>query len=256
MSAMAVPSGRTVCQSALAPGSRLPLHARPPRRCAAGQRDDGAGAPPSRHRGRAVRRGQHRGGRPVSAEARGAGSLIERAVRRIVGMRLERRDRDAQPVGERQSVRADRRAAASLSARYRPTAVVPSRPAAVSRGGRDALPPRAWPRRPTRRARAAPTSVCGRSRRNLDLELDQELQQTSGRHVGHVGRSVPACSATMYAAYQAGRSRLGATDGTGASPCASRARRRRPRHAEARSPGPPRRHSPSQRRRSGRGAGS
>ena len=33
-----------------------------------------------------------------------------------------------------------------------------------------------------------------RSGWNLEIELDEEL--------GHVGRSVPACSATMYAAYQ------------------------------------------------------
>ena len=50
---------------------QLPLHARP-LEGAADQRDDAAVPLPGR-RGRAVRRGQHRGGRPVSAEARGAG---------------------------------------------------------------------------------------------------------------------------------------------------------------------------------------
>src|SRR2546428_396800 len=52
-------------------------------------------------RGRAVRPGWLRGGRPGSGKGREAGRS-SRGRRRIVGVRLERRDRDTQPVGEGQ----------------------------------------------------------------------------------------------------------------------------------------------------------
>src|SRR5712691_964385 len=99
MSPRAVPSGRTVCQSALEPGSSFPFSSGPakvPPVSGTMRRRPGRG-----RRGRAVRPGWLRGGRPGSGKGREAGRS-SRGRRRIVGVRLERRDRDTQPVGEGQ----------------------------------------------------------------------------------------------------------------------------------------------------------
>jgi hypothetical protein len=77
--------------------------------------------------------------------------------------------------------------------------------------------------------------------------------------IGHAGRSVPACSATTFEAYQAGQSSSrtrSASISLSRCPSASRARRGPPRHAEVRSPGPAWMRMPCHQCRSGRGAAS
>src|SRR6266849_3657327 len=100
MSPRAVPSGRTVCQSALEPGSSFPFSSGPvkvPPVSGTIRRRPSAISPSS-----VLRRRWLRGGRPASRKER----EVRRSSRRgrwIVWVRLERRDRDTQPVGERQA---------------------------------------------------------------------------------------------------------------------------------------------------------
>ena len=108
-------------------------------------------------------------------------------------MRLKRRYRHSQPVGERQL----REESVELSRAFGP--IEADSPYAIA-GSLPSPQPDEIPL--TRQLgcsrrlglHAAADLGLRRSSWNLEIELDEEL--------GHVGRSVPACSATMYAAYQ------------------------------------------------------
>ena len=121
MSPSAVPSGRTICQSALAPGTSCPADLGTGER-SAGQGHDapvtlGGVAEIERlaQRGlQAVDRGQARVGKP---------NALGRRVRRVVRVGLERRDGDAHPVGEREGAEQTVELRSRLSARYRPSAL-------------------------------------------------------------------------------------------------------------------------------------
>ena len=107
-------------------------------------------------------------------------------------MGFERRHCDTQPVGERQvgeqSVEMSLTVGAIQANSRRP--VADSRPSPQSNEM-----PLVGQLGCGRRLGLLTVSDFGlrRSSRNVDVELDEELQ----RGVGHVGRSVPACSATM-----------------------------------------------------------
>jgi hypothetical protein len=110
------------------------------------------------------------------------------AANRIIGMGVKRRHSDPQPVGERQL----REEGVELSRALGPVQADGGHPVVGSR-----------PSPQPDEMSLGPQLGCGcrlglltvsdfglrRSRWNLEIELDEELD--------HVGRSVPACSATM-----------------------------------------------------------
>jgi len=186
MSPSAVPSGSTICQSALAPGSSFPLSSGPAKvpALAGTMRRRPCGVSPRSSRSPRV------ASRRKTRVRRGSGSRfsIDLAANRIVGMGLKRRHRDPQPVGERQlreqSVELSRALCSVQADGGYP--VVDSRPS--PQPDEMAL---VCQRSCSRRLGLLPGTDFGFRcpRWNPEIKLDEKL--------GHVGRSDPACSATM-----------------------------------------------------------